>query len=378
MKLLSHYFYIIILAPGIFFGCAFMQATEPRKTAAPAPPQVSASSQPTTSQSYLTKASTYETRGDLRLALFYLKIAVDVSPQNKQISKRVVDLQQRIDANAEIQFKAGVQHYRDQQFEKARQAFLKTLLCNPQHPEALIYLKTRISPFKFLAYAAQKGEKKTDIAEKIYQDSGKAFLISYFVEETGNREILKQGIRMELPYLESVPVKQKAKTAQQPADTAPTYQLEKSASPAFNIQTEIAKADGFLKNKQYDDVLTIADKIIEHDNFSKEAEGLINKVYYQKGNDLFEEKRYLEARTYFSFIDPEYIPTEKIQATIKDILDKQAESHYLEGVNYFINEDLKNAIVAWETVLKLNPDHEKAKTDIQNAKHLLEKLQDLE
>ena len=146
----------------------------------------------------------------------------------------------------------------------------------------------------------------------------------------------------------------------------------------FFNKSELARADDLLKNKRYDDVLLIADKIFEHDNFSQEAERLINQVYFQKGNDLFAEKRYLEARTYFSFIDSEYIATEKIQTTIKSILDKQAEDHYLNGVNYFINEDLENAIVAWETVLKLNPEHEKAKTDIQKAKHLLEKLQNLE
>jgi len=355
-----------------------MQAMGTRTTAVPAPSEDSAAATNTDWSAYISKASAYEAAGNLRMALYYLKIAANVSPQEKQISMKLTDLKQRIDAKAEAHFKAGMKLYRLQQFEKAQQAFLKTLVYNPQHPQALVYLKSRFTPFKTVSYKAKKGETKTDIANKVFLDPEKAFLISYFFEETSDQEIFKKGMQLDLPYIESAPVKQKGKPAQQSTDKAPTYQIEKSAPPAFNIQVELAKADGFLENKRYDNVLFIADKIFEHDNFSKEAEGLINKVYYQKGNDLFAENRFLEARTYFSFIDPEYISTEKIQATIKTILDKQAETHYLKGVNYFINEDLENAIVAWETVLKMNPGHEKAHTDIQNAKHLLQKLQNLD
>jgi tetratricopeptide (TPR) repeat protein len=355
-----------------------MQAINTHSTAAPAPPENNNAAQNSSSLTYLTKAAAYETDGDLQMALYSLNIAAKMSPKDKQIFRKLVDLKQRMDAKADFHFKAGLERYRNQQLEKSRQEFLKTLRYNPQHLEGLIYLKTRLSPFKFVSYTAKKGEKKKDIAKKIFQNADKAFLISYFAPETGDQEFLKQEMRMELPYLEMAPVKQKAKPTQQSKDTAVTYQIEESSPPAFNVKLELAKADDLLKNKQYDNALMIADDILYHDNFSKEAEDLINRVYFQKGHDFFKQKRYLEARTYLSFIDPEFISTEEIQAKIKTILDEQAETHYLKGVNYFINEDLENAIVAWETVLTLNPEHKKAKSDIQNAKHLLEKLQNLD
>jgi hypothetical protein len=55
-------------------------------------------------------------------------------------------------------------------------------------------------------------------------------------------------------------------------------------------------------------------------------------------------------------------------------MKKQAEIHYLQGVRYFLNEDLQNAINEWETTLTLDPGHIKAKNDIKNARSLLEKL----
>jgi len=378
MKPSSTYSALLVVALGILIGCAPRPAIPSGKTTASAAPEVSAEAQHTTSPSYLIKASTYENQGNLRMALYYLNIAAHVSPHDKQLSQKSIDLKQRIDKKAKFHFTAGVALYREQQFEKARQAFLKTLVYNPQHAEALIYLKTRLSPFKFVSYTAKKGEKKKDIAKKIFQDSGKAFLISYFAAETVDQEILKQEIRMQLPYLGATPVKPKPKTAQQATSTPPADQTEKTEPATFNIQLALAKADDLLKNKQYDNVLMIADEILYRNNFSKEAEDLINRVYFQKGHDFFNQKRYLEARTYLSFIDSESISTEEIRAKIKTLLDKQAETHYLKGVNYFINEDLENAILAWETVLKLNPDHAKATTDIQNAKQLLKKLRDLD
>ena len=52
---------------------------------------------------------------------------------------------------------------------------------------------------------------------------------------------------------------------------------------------------------------------------------------------------------------------------------KQAETHYRAGVAHFVNEDLEGAITEWEKTLALNPEHQKAKRDIKDARNLLEK-----
>jgi tetratricopeptide (TPR) repeat protein len=52
-----------------------------------------------------------------------------------------------------------------------------------------------------------------------------------------------------------------------------------------------------------------------------------------------------------------------------------AEAHYIKGVKFFIEEDIEKAIQEWETTLSLEPDHPKAKKDIENARQLLQKLE---
>jgi tetratricopeptide (TPR) repeat protein len=54
-----------------------------------------------------------------------------------------------------------------------------------------------------------------------------------------------------------------------------------------------------------------------------------------------------------------------------------AGEHYLRGVKYFTDEELDKAIKEWETTLTLDPNHPKAKKDIENARALLQKLKEI-
>ncbi|MDI7261762.1 MAG: tetratricopeptide repeat protein [Thermodesulfobacteriota bacterium] len=58
-------------------------------------------------------------------------------------------------------------------------------------------------------------------------------------------------------------------------------------------------------------------------------------------------------------------------------LQDQAEVHYAKGLKYFLSEDLRKAIEEWEETLRLNPDHPKAKRDLEKAHRLLKNLKRL-
>jgi predicted TPR repeat methyltransferase len=59
-------------------------------------------------------------------------------------------------------------------------------------------------------------------------------------------------------------------------------------------------------------------------------------------------------------------------------LAARAESHYRSGVKHFLNEELEKAVAEWEKTLALNPEHRKARQDMENAQRLLDKLRGLE
>jgi len=395
MKLLSNHTLGIAVCCSLLVGCIPIQETN---TLRPVVRTTQENSTTLTSKRsvrpYIFKASAFETKGELQMAIYYLKIASTLSPDKKEIAKKISELEKWLAKKADTYFKEGLKFYHRNKMEKARVAFLKTLRYDPEHKKALHYLNSKFSPFNSVSYKVEKGDTKRSIANKVFNDPDKAFLISYFYEKTGTEKALSKGMTLNLPHLASIPVKQQAKKAGLsvktpklvqpiekdvpfPVTTTPKLK-EKPLIETFNIESELSRAEGLLKERRYDRALTAVKKILNHDYFNMKAEELINRVYFQKGKSLFYREHYLEAQTTIGFVDPEFIPTREVLAEIKTKLEKQAETHYLKGVKYFINEELENAILEWETVIKLNPAHEKARSDIQNANQLLEKLKTIE
>ncbi len=53
---------------------------------------------------------------------------------------------------------------------------------------------------------------------------------------------------------------------------------------------------------------------------------------------------------------------------------EEAEKHYVTGLYYYQNGFLEEAVSEWETVLRINPTHEKARTSLKEIKKELRKL----
>lgn len=62
----------------------------------------------------------------------------------------------------------------------------------------------------------------------------------------------------------------------------------------------------------------------------------------------------------------------KREITQTDI--EEAEKHYITGLYYYQNGFLEEAVAEWETVLRINPRHDKTKTSLKKVKGELRKL----
>jgi len=143
------------------------------------------------------------------------------------------------------------------------------------------------------------------------------------------------------------------------------------------INKELFKAKNLLKQKQYEQALAVAGKILDYDKSNKTAKNLINTAFCQQGKNLIIRKNYTEALNVLSKADPQYNCVKKTTSDVYKAKKKQAEVHYLKGVKYFLNEELQSAIKEWEKTLSLNPKHKKAKKNVKNARSfrsLLDKL----
>jgi tetratricopeptide (TPR) repeat protein len=381
---------------------------------------------------YLKRAKTFAKNDELQLALFFLKIAAVLSPDDMEIVGKISDLKLTIDNKSKKYFRKGEKFYNQNKIKEARKQFLIALRYNPGHKEALDYLKNKLIPKEYINYTFKKNDSLKIISKKFYKDPELIFLIAYFNNLESDSKP-KPGKTLRIPILESefnqtiddrrqdlisaktllgknrfqevIVITQKIlgndplnKDAIKLKDEA-FYQIGiqlrsqgkyfeaidtfKKITPEYDdvngaiqetVQNVLLKGEHLLKEKKYEESMDLAERILVYDPSNTAAKKLISTSFCQQGKDLFIQKKYDDALKVLNKADPADGCVETIRLGIKNAIKQQAEAHYIQGVKHFLNEELQSAIKEWEKTLKLNPKHDKAKKNIQNARSLLEKL----
>lgn len=384
------------------------------------------------SSDYIEKATVFEKNDELQAALFYFKIAGALSPDDPDIADKISHLKLTVVQKSLEHLQKGVIFYKTKQIKEARYHFLTALRYDPDNKEALDYLQNRLLPKEYIPYRVSENDTLASISEKFYKNPEETFLIVYFNDLKPNTDPLP-GTTLKLPILASklirptLNIPEELLKAQsllkkkrykgvvraterilQNDPTNPTavdlrnsayYQMglqlsrEKKYPEAINmfknitpesenvkksiqeiIEKELWEAENFLKEKKYTAAIDVSENILSHDQSNKTAKDVLNAALCQNGKSLLIRKKYAEAVTVLNRADPEYECVERTLSAVENAMKKQAEIHYLQGVKYFLNEELQNAIKEWEMTLTLDPEHIKAEKDIKNARSLLEKL----
>jgi tetratricopeptide (TPR) repeat protein len=316
------------------------------------------------SEKYRNKAIEYEKDGELQKALQSWEIVASLTRTDDQVTKKIETLKTQMQTMADQHFKKGLSHYQRNSMEAARKEFLTALHYNPNHQEALTYIKHKLPGEDYSLYQVKGGDTLKEIAKKTYNDPNKDFLIAYFNDLRVDTKLVP-GNTLRLPALESTT----AKLTLEPKETAMDAKEISADAKAL-----MSKALAYYKVKNYRETVSISEKVLEYDPANKEARQLINESYYQMGRSLIQGKKYKEALDVFDRLDSGYKDVRESVAFTKKQL---AGEHYLRGVKYFTDEELDKAIKEWETTLTLDPNHPKAKKDIENARALLQKLKEI-
>ncbi len=378
------------------------------------------------------KASDLEQQDELQMALSYLLVAQALSPEDQAITARIEHLQATCRQKAEEHMQLGVEQYGRKQFEEARRHFLIVLRYDPDNQDAQHYLKQRLISSNHQSYKVQTGDTLQEVAKKIYQDPGKDFLIAY-INDLKPGQQPKPGTWLKLPHLEAefaepffdvpgelaqgrrflderrygdvIGITSKVleydylnKEAEGLKSEA-YYQMglhllrqEKyeaamemfgkvdgeheglaSTLQAAHAQ-ELQHAEQLLAQRAYGDALASAQLVLVYDQSNQAADDLANRILCDQSNVLLEKQNFTEALEVLGQADPNHGCIAATLAAMQTQLKEQAESHYLQGVKYFLREDLQKAISEWEIAVQFDPEHVKAQKGIRNARHLLEQL----
>ena len=231
---------------------------------------------------YLKKAMTYKNNDELQLALFFLKIAAALSPSDMEIAGKVTDLKLTIDRKSNSHFKKGEKFYSRNNLEKARNQFLTVLRYDPGNKDALDYLKNKLIPKEYINYTFEQNDSLKTISNKFYKDPELVFLIVYFNDLKPDAKP-KSGEILKIPILEKE-----------------FYQA------IYDHRQDLITANNLLKEKQFQKVVVIIQKILKNDPSNKEAIKLKDEALYRIGIQLSSQGKYFEAIDTFKKTSPEY------------------------------------------------------------------------
>ena len=347
----------------VIVGCAAVPKKPPEPPAPPAPPVVMDPFS-VLLERYRNKATEFEKNGELRKALQSWEVVNSFTPTDQQVVKRTADLKAKIFTLANQHFKKALSYYQSNSMQAACKEFLIVLYYNPDHQEALYYLKQKLTGEDYALYKVKRGDTLKEIARKTFNDPDKDFLIAYFNDLRMDANLIPDST-LKLPILELTPVKSTMETKEAATDVTEI---------PVDTKEMLSKALVYYKAKNYRDTLSISEKILKYDPANRGARELVNESYYQMGKLSIQGKNYPEALEIFSRVDSGY---KDVSESITFAKKQLAGEHYLQGVKYYTDLELDKAIKEWETTLALDPNHPKAKKDIENARSLLQKLQEI-
>ena len=349
-----------------FFGCAILPSVRKEPAGEKVPPEVlRVPKEPVMEkdpfekfpEKYRIKAIESERRGELGKALFSWQIVRRFKSGDMESAERIETLETRIRLEADKQFLQGLEHLKKNSIQEARREFLVALTYNRDHEQALDYLRYKLTDPDSMQYKTKDGDTLKRIAKEIYHDPEKDFLIAYFNDLNSN-DRLKPGTALKLPNIESA----------------------LAAKPAYPEEM-LNKAKASLNVRRYDRAAYFAERVLEYAPTNSEANELKNASYYELGTGLLQKKEYRESLRAFKKVNITY---KNVRETISDIEKRlrdqqaQAENLYLKGVKHFVAQELDAAVKEWESTLQLDPEHPKAKKDLEKARRMRENLKKLQ
>ena len=338
---------------GLLLGMLFFQACAP-----PPPPKevplVRNDPFRAVPDRFTVKARKSEKARDIPRAILCWRIVQAFTPGVRLADAEIQRLSSMARSEAQRHYALGRKYLQDNKTALAREEFLRAIFFDRDNQKSLEALRGTRSPSEAVSYRLKAGDTARSIARAVYHDPEKAFLVAYF-SNVGTWDSPKPGEIISLPVIESPPPVKKQSRA----------------------MTSVQKARELFQKKKYREAISLAEDIVAYGP-SPAARDIINGSYYALALRELESNRVLAAKKLFLMVDRNYKSTGDYIRKITNQLRVRADYHYRKGAQYFVSEKLEKAISEWETALRLNPDHGKARADLRKARTMLKNLNRLQ
>jgi tetratricopeptide (TPR) repeat protein len=368
-------------------GCAGLTApSEESKTTAPAV----AARDPLAAR-HRQQAEALERDGQLRRAAEEWKIVLTITPTDTRARESLRALQARIDQMVAERIDEGRKALARGVQVEARRKFLAALALDPSSRPAFDALQSDTREVEFLSHTVRAGDTLSSLAQRYYGDRSRSEVI-WETNQLPPNPRLAPGTTLKIPEIPGVPfVHPEARKPPPVVAAVPTPDVPRpgpapAPAPAAvgpapkeeytpEVNPLLAEAREALERSDYPDALGTVDKYLAGKPGDREGLTLKKQALYGQAKGQIQARQYpesIQSLTLLARLQPDY---EDAPALLKQARTRLVEQHYTQGVRFYREEKLKEAISEWRVVLEMDPNHANARRNIDQAERLLRGLE---
>jgi len=242
---------------------------------------------------------------------------------------------------------------------------------------------------KYIIHTIKPGESLSMVAKTYYGDYKKFPIIAKFNNMSDATQITV-GQKIKVPAIEEMPFlasKHEIKTEEVKAPESVLLEEEEKKDEGLEEEEPEEPVDEVadyrslgiehFNNKEYPAAIVEFNKVLNANPDDKSAREYLYNTHFQYGIVLFKKEDYLAAKKNFETSFSYNKDCEKCQDYIKKSGEIYMETHYNRGLSYYGNQQLPEAVREWELVSAMDPKYKDVEKDIQKAKTLLERLENI-
>lgn len=331
--------------------------------------QRSPSSRQALAAQYDQRAQALEQAGQLREALEARQVALTIDPGDTAGQAAAATLQTKIEVQAAARLKEGRAALQRGAHVVARRHFLAALALDPGNRAAFEALRDQTLQVDLLSHTVRAGDTLAGLAFQYYGNRA----LSEVIAETNRLQLnarLAAGSVLRIPEVPGVTLNRPGSMPPAPlAPPAPTPREE----PA-EVNPLLAEAREAMDQRDYAQALVDVDQLLASAPRNAEALALKKQVLYSHGKAQLEQRKYRDSLAtlgQLAKIAPNY---EDSTTLMRQTRTRLVEQHYGNGIRFYREEKLPEAIAEWEVVLEIDPQHANARKNLDQAVRLLKQL----
>ncbi len=316
-------------------------------------------------QSYLQTGKEYENKGKLAEAYKQYKLAITISPQNKEALKGIDGLEKELLKWAEKYYQEGMKFYNQGKYPLARRKFLTALKFWPDHSKAHKMLTPRkhVKYINYIEHIVKPGESLSKIAMIYYGDYLKFRIIAEY-NNIADAALTNVGQKIRVPEIQGVPFlteKQAVKTEE--IKTPDSAGLDQKIKKAEVKEKEESVVDKEVKEE-------LKESVVDEDVKEKLKEPVVDKEVKEELKEPVVDEEVKEELK-------EPVVDEEVKEETEEPVD-EVKIYRDQGVEFFNEMQYQEAIAEFNKVINVNPDDAitlayLARSHFQSAMGLFEK-----